>query len=296
MAFEMFKSRPEGSGEFKLFQGLINDELTVEDAVQWVIGATMDRLEGYGSGGTIDRADKITFMAILELAMRIYQAQYGPLVAFLKELKMYNAVDSTTGLVLKAQDGSWVWSHLPSLTTCARSIMAEFERDEDYLCDPNMDPEQQIRWAKINIFLAQSTQAADVKYTSSSQAFISDGMDESHIGLCGLRQIFEEGIPSEQLTSGVGLLGVCYWIICAGDRLWENVLNGRQYNKYDGRPGEMFWSRHWRGFERERWNVWEQGLRDAKAACLPGQEDVQDLINRALSKMESLSSDPSSCL
>lgn len=131
MAFEMFKSRPEGSGEFKLFQGLINDELTVEDAVQWVIGATMDRLEGYGSGGTIDRADKITFMAILELAMRIYQAQYGPLVAFLKELKMYNAVDSTTGLVLKAQDGSWVWSHLPSLTTCARSIMAEFERDED---------------------------------------------------------------------------------------------------------------------------------------------------------------------
>ncbi|CAG8101177.1 unnamed protein product [Penicillium salamii] len=294
MAFEMFKSGPEDSGEFKLFKGLVDDEVTVEDAVQWVIGATMDRLEGYGPGGTIDKADAVTFMAILELAMRIDQAQYGPLVAFLKELKMYNAVDSTTGLVLKAQNGSWVWSHLPSLTTCARKILAEFERDDGYLCDPNVDPEQQIRWAKMNIFLAKSTQAADVKYTSSSQVFISDGMDESHIGLCELRQIFEEGIPTEQLTSGVGLLGVCYWFICAGDRLWENVLNGRQYNKYDGRPGDMFWDRNWRGFERERWDVWQQGLRDAQDACLPGQEDVKDLISRALSKMESLTND-SSC-
>ncbi|CAG7970293.1 unnamed protein product [Penicillium salamii] len=294
MAFEMFKTGPEYSSEFKLFKGLVDDEVTVDDAVQWVIGATMDRLEGYGPGGTIDKADAVTFMAILELVMRIDQAQYGPLVAFLKELKMYNAVDSTTGLVLKARNGSWVWSHLPSLTTCARKILAEFERDDDYLCDPNVDPEQQIRWAKMNIFLAKSTQAADVKYTSSSQVFISDGMDESHIGLCGLRQIFEEGIPTEQLTSGVGLLGVCYWFICAGDRLWENVLNGRQYNKYDGRPGDMFWDRNWRGFERERWDVWQKGLRDAQDACLPGQEDVKDLISRALSKMESLTND-SSC-
>jgi hypothetical protein len=117
--------------EFKLFKGLVNEEITVEDAVQWVIGATMDRLEGYGPGGTIDKADAITFKAILELAMRIDPAQYGPLVAFLKELKMYNAVDSTTGLVLKAQDGSWVWSHLPSLTVCAREIGADFERDDN---------------------------------------------------------------------------------------------------------------------------------------------------------------------
>ncbi|KAJ5864569.1 uncharacterized protein N7529_006485 [Penicillium soppii] len=277
------------SDEFKLFKGLVNEDVTVEDAVQWVIGATMDRLEGYGPGGTIDKADAITFKVILELAMQIDQAQYGPLVAFLKELKLYNAVDSTTGLVLKAQDGSWVWSHLPSLTVCAREICDDFEHDDyDFLCDPNMEPEQQIRWAKLNIFLAQVTQAADVKYTSSSQALISDAMDESHFLLRGLRRIFEEGIPSEQLTSGVGLLGVCYWFICAGDRLWENVLNDRKYNKYDGRPGELYWNRNWRGFERERWNVWEQGLRDARAACTPGQEDVEDLINRALSKMESL--------
>jgi hypothetical protein len=153
-----------------------------------------------------------------------------------------------------------------------------------------LEPEQQIRWAKLNIFLAQVTQAADVNYVSSSQALISDAMDESHIGLCGLRHIFEEGIPSEQLTSGVGLLGVCYWFICAGDRLWENVVNGRKYNKYDGRPGDLHWNRNWKGFERERWNVWEQGLRDARAACAPGQEDVEELITRALSKIESLMS------
>lgn len=151
-----------------------------------------------------------------------------------------------------------------------------------------MNPEHQLGWAKMNIFLAKATQAADVIYTSSSQAFTSDGMDESHIGLCALRQVFEQGIPSEQLTSGVGLLGVCYWFICAGDRLWENVINGRKYNKYDGRPGERYWNRNWRGFERERWDVWEQGLRDAKSACIPGKEDIEDLICRALSKMESL--------
>ena len=119
------------SGEFKLFRGLVNEDITVEDAVQWVIGATMDRLEGYGPGGTIDEADAITFKAILELAMQIDPAQYGPLVAFLRELKLYNAVDSTTGLVLKAQDGSWVWSHLPSLTVCARDICTDFGGDDN---------------------------------------------------------------------------------------------------------------------------------------------------------------------
>ncbi|KAJ5481527.1 hypothetical protein N7475_000339 [Penicillium sp. IBT 31633x] len=100
-----------------------------------------------------------------------------------------------------------------------------------------MKPGQQIRWAKLIIFMAQVTQAADVRYTSSSQTLISDAMDESHMGLCVLRRIFEERPPSEHLTSGVGLLTVCYWFICAGDRLWENVINDRKYNKYDGRPG-----------------------------------------------------------
>lgn len=151
-----------------------------------------------------------------------------------------------------------------------------------------MDPEHQLGWAKMNIFLAKATQTADVIYTSSSQAFISDGMDESHIGLCTFRQVFEQGIPSEQLTFGVGLLGVCYWFLYAGDRLWENVINHRKYNKYDGRPGKIYWNRNWRGFERERWDLWEQGLRDAKSSCAPGQEDIEDLINRALSKMENL--------
>jgi hypothetical protein len=115
-------------------------------------------------------------------------------------------------------------------------------------------------------------------------------MDESHFGLSGLRQIFEEGIPAGQLTSGPGLLGVCYWFICAGDRLWENVVKERKYNKYDGRPGALYWNKKWRGFERERWNVWAHGLRDARAACAPGQEDVKDLITRALSKMETFMS------
>lgn len=149
-----------------------------------------------------------------------------------------------------------------------------------------MEPEQQIRWAKLNIFLAKVTQAADVEYTSPLQVWISDAMDVSHMGLRGLRHVFEEGILSERVASTPGLLGVCYWLICAGDRLWENVLNCRRYNKYDGRPGEMYSNRGWKGFERERWDIWMQGLRDAKATCEPGQELVEDLIDRALAKME----------
>lgn len=148
-----------------------------------------------------------------------------------------------------------------------------------------MEPEQQIRWAKLNVFLAQVTQAADVEYTSPLQVWISDAMDLSHMGLRGLRHVFEEGIPSEKSASTAGLLGVCYWLICAGDRLWENVLNGRKYNKYDGRPGEIYSNRGWKGFERERWDIWVQGLRDAKAACTSDRELVEDLIDRALSKI-----------
>ncbi|KAG0154281.1 hypothetical protein PDIDSM_1661 [Penicillium digitatum] len=259
---EMLKrTRAEESKEFKLFKALVNGDLAVEDTVQWVIATTMDRLENHGPGGTIEKADAITFIAILELAMQIDTTQYGPLIKFLAELKLYNAVDSSTGLVLKTQDGS--------RTSVTR-----------------MEPDQQIRWAKLNIFLAQVTQAADVEYDSPLQVWIGDAMDESHIGLCGLRQVFEEGIPSKQLVSTAGLLGVCYWLICAGDRLWENVLNGCKYNKYDGRPGEMYSNRGWKGFERDRWEIWVQGFRDTKATCTTGQELVEDLIDRALLKIE----------
>ncbi|OQE18789.1 hypothetical protein PENFLA_c020G01273 [Penicillium flavigenum] len=281
---EMLKlTQTEESKEFKLFAALVDGEVEVEDAVQWVINTTMDRLENYGAGGTIEKADAITFIAIIELAMQIDTTQYGPLVDFLAELKLYNAVDSSTGLVLKTQDGSRVWSHLPSLSFWASELWND---RMTHICDPNMEPDQQIRWAKLNIFLAQVTQAAVVQYTSPLQVWISDAMDESHMGLCGLRHVFEEGIPPEQLASTAGLLGVCYWIVCAGDRLWENVLNRRRYNKYDGRPGEMYSKRGWKGFERDRWDVWVQGLRDVKAACSSGQELVKDLIDRALSKIE----------
>ncbi|QQK47984.1 hypothetical protein Pdw03_5619 [Penicillium digitatum] len=266
---EMLKrTRAEESKEFKLFKALVNGDLAVEDTVQWVIATTMDRLENHGPGGTIEKADAITFIAILELAMQIDTTQYGPLIKFLAELKLYNAVDSSTGLVLKTQDGSRVWSHLPSLTFWAREIWNEHECGRrTHLCDP-------------------VTQAADVEYDSPLQVWIGDAMDESHIGLCGLRQVFEEGIPSKQLVSTAGLLGVCYWLICAGDRLWENVLNGCKYNKYDGRPGEMYSNRGWKGFERDRWEIWVQGFRDTKATCTTGQELVEDLIDRALLKIE----------
>lgn len=154
------------------------------------------------------------------------------------------------------------------------------------LCDPGMESEQQIRWAKFNIFLAQVTQAADVDYTSTLQVWISDAMDESHIGLCGFRHVFEESVTPKQLVSTAGLLGVCYWFICAGERLWENVLNYRKYNKYDGRAGEKYSDRNWRGFERERWDVWVQGLQEVEACCAPDQELLKDLIDRALSTIE----------
>lgn len=120
-------TRVEESVEFDLFNDLVNRDLTVEDAVQWVTTITMDRLESYGPGGTIEKADAITFIALLELVMRIETTQYVPLIAFLEELKSYNAVDSATGLVLKMQDGSRVWSHLPSLTLCARQIWTDYE-------------------------------------------------------------------------------------------------------------------------------------------------------------------------
>jgi hypothetical protein len=48
----------------------------------------------------------------------------------------------------------------------------------------------------------------------------------------------------------------------------------------------MYSKRGWKGFERDRWDVWVQGLRDVKAACSSGQELVEDLIDRALSKIE----------
>ncbi|KAL2000856.1 hypothetical protein VTN02DRAFT_2544 [Thermoascus thermophilus] len=150
-----------------------------------------------------------------------------------------------------------------------------------------MEPEQNQRWANLNAFLAQLSQAADVHYTSPNEGLHIHPMDKSLRAIWTMQKALEDGEhPPETLVDTAAMRAACLWFIHAADRLWANVQNGRTYVPSSGAgPGSPKYSqRGWNGFERERWDVWEQGLQDARAAC--ADEGRKKLIDDALAHMK----------
>src|SRR6185437_10550527 len=121
-----------------------------------------------------------------------------------------------------------------------------------------MEPEQKKRWANLNAFLAQLSQAADFHYTAPNEPPNFHPIDKSLRAIWTISNALEnEEHPSKTPVNTAARRAVCLWFIYAADRLWANVQNGRIYVRGFGAGP---------GYKRERWNVWEQGLQDAKAA------------------------------
>lgn len=149
-----------------------------------------------------------------------------------------------------------------------------------------MDRKEQQRWANLNAFLAQLSQATDVHYPSPGEEVLFHPLDKSLRALWTMQKALENGdYPPKTLVGTVALRAACLWFIYAADRLWANVQSGRTYPEASGAgPGsEKYAQKGWKGYERERWDIWEQGLQDAKAACTDEREKT--LIEDALAHM-----------
>jgi hypothetical protein len=76
----------------------------------------------------------------------------------------------------------------------------------------------------------------------------------------------------------------CQWFIYATERLWANVLNSRTYPKAsDAGPGTRYEEDCWTGYTRERWGIWENALKEARAECQ--DKRMWKLIDGALASL-----------
>ena len=92
-----------------------------------------------------------------------------------------------------------------------------------------------------------------------------------------------ERLPAS-MPNTAAMEAACQWFIYAARRLWANVLNNRMYPKVAGAgPGKRFTEEGLAGYTLERWGIWEDALKEARAAC--DDERMWKLIDDALGSL-----------
>lgn len=144
--------------------------------------------------------------------------------------------------------------------------------------------EQRDRWVNLNAFLAQLTQAADIHYPRPWEETRYSPLDKSLRAIWTLSMALENERPPASLGDTAAMQAACQWFIGAAERLWANVLYHRTYPQAAGAgPGRGYEGKDWMGYTRERWGIWEDALKDARAAC--EDERMRTLCDDALASL-----------
>jgi len=152
--------------------------------------------------------------------------------------------------------------------------------------DSSPNPDEESQYYNKVAFLAQ--------LTSSRANFVPN--PEEHLGpfdfslyaLRDFRQAFESTAEPHAPTTTL-LRSTALWMVYAADRLWANVEANRDHrhkssNSNPGGAGDAYakTKKHWVGFNRERWDIWVQGLRNGVEI---GDEETKGLVKRALEEV-----------
>ncbi|GFG03318.1 hypothetical protein IFM5058_01369 [Aspergillus udagawae] len=285
MGKENFIRQIENSAEFKLLDRVVKEEATVQDAVQEVINMTMTALSIHGPNkqGGIGLPDYNVSLAVMELAQRLKPSKHSKLVEFVSYLQKQVAVDPSTNEPLRVQ-GDILWADMPSFGYTELETWYEFGGDYKDPCDAKLASEQCGRWANLNAFLAQLTQTAEIHYPPSKEEVRFSPVDKSLRAIWTMAMALENERSPASLGDTAAMEAACLWFIYAAERLWANVLNDRTYPEAAGAgPGKRCEEKGWTGYTRERWGVWEDALKEARAAC--ENERMWKLIDDALASL-----------
>ncbi|PQE33365.1 ras GTPase activating protein [Rutstroemia sp. NJR-2017a WRK4] len=212
-----------------------------------------------------------TWCALFELVARTPPTQQSKLIEFILGLQKIEVVDGETSQsdVLKYYDMEY-WRQLPGFGWEARnmfdmgSLLASsvlfivvtkltFYKD---VYSPSSTETEKTSYENHNAFLAQ------LLATSSTSTGLDEfeALDFSFFALRVLRDVFEnEGKKSNDLA----IRSACWWLVFATEKLWVNVVNTRDMPDSTGVGGDLYEKKGWKGFNRERWEIWREGLRNA---------------------------------
>ncbi|KAJ5262030.1 hypothetical protein N7497_004496 [Penicillium chrysogenum] len=285
MGKENFIRQIENSVEYKSLDKVVKEAVTVQDAVQDLVNMTMSALSIHGldKQGGIGLPDYNVSLAVMELAQRLEPSKHAKLVEFISHLQKQVAIDPSTNKPLRVQ-GNTLWTDMPSFGYTELETWYEFGGDYKDPCDEALDSKQLDRWANLNAFLAQLTQAADIHYTPPKEEVRFSPLDKSLRAIWTTAMALENERPLALLGDTAAMEAACQWFIYAAERLRANVLNSRTYPEAAGAgPGKRYEEEGWTGYTRERWRIWEEALKEARTKCQ--DERMWKLIDDALASL-----------
>ena len=228
---------------------------------------------------------KTIFEQILPHTAPIHQSK---LVEFVIQLQKKTTLDPITGEPMRS-GGELLWTELPYLgptlsetwddmskfiiiLSLFLNLMKMLIQLEIGPWDPQLSAYDQNRWKNQSAFVAQ--------------LFPVNGFfhDLPMFGLFTFCQAFEN-IPSiKGIVNDTAVGAACWWLVYAVDKLWAEVSSGRGWEGLQGAGGFNYQDRPWKGYNLERWSVWEQGLLDALPAS--ENEKTKKLFQDALAQMK----------
>ncbi|KAJ5504772.1 hypothetical protein N7463_007646 [Penicillium fimorum] len=274
----------ENSEEFKFLDKVIKEDITPQNAVQEIINITMHALSIHGPDkhNGVGLPDYNVSLAVMELAQRLESSKHTKLVEFVTHLQKQVAVDPSTNKPLRVQ-GDILWTGMPSFGYTELETWYEFGGDYKDPWDATLDSQQRECWVNLNAFLAQLTQAADIRYTPHSEEMQFSPLDKSLRAIWTITMTLESEHPA-LLVDTAAMEAACQWFIYAAEQLWANVLNSRTYpEEFGAGSGKKFEEKNWTGYTRERWGIWEDALKEARAECQ--DQRLGKLIDDALASM-----------
>lgn len=274
----------EDTREFRIISSLSQPNASAPAAVQQLLHLTFTAATSAATlqSDTLGEHLNNTFGSVMEVAAQTPPSQQGALVEFIQRLQQEKVVDPTTGQQLRYEEdyNKAVWSEVPNFGITVADGW-NFEP-----ADPSPDPAEVSRYENQVTFLAQLTNSP--ANTVPNPENEPGPFDFSLYALWELRGAFE-ATEEPRAPTTTYLRSVCYWVMYAADRLWANVQAKRDFrhkasNSNPAEAGDAYHKKkNWVGFNRERWDIWMQGLENARDGA---DEATRGLVDKALKEVE----------
>jgi hypothetical protein len=262
--------------EYKIFSSyLANPEQT---------DATFERLQACANSALADN-DKLethlrrSWNSILHLASQQPHSskQQDSLVKLLQALTTQAPpLKDTKGEEVEV-DGSKVWKGLPLFGQEARESW-------NFADDKEVDTKTRDGWININAFVARLTAAAINEHGGERPGY--NALDFSLYGVWSIRSALEEDLTilPAKTTTDASIGAAAAWILYAGPTLKGLSDSDKTYSGKVARPGFKCKDQEWRGYTKDRWQVWTKEL--AQAKDLVQDKSIQELVENALKVMK----------
>ena len=129
------------------------------------------------------------------------------------------------------------------------------------------------KWVNMNAFAARLT----------SMSSPSDSLDFSLYGIWTLRTALEDQNPETKMPPPHSIVAACVWMVYASAAMWDRSATEHVYNGKTAREGTTLRGKEWRGYSKERWELWRLIFMQIWERYEEG--NVKELVEKALQEM-----------